>query len=153
LSYLTVECDTTLARGLAACGRGSGIAGEGLAVGSAGAACYGARDKNAPLGHTRDFDLKPATPFRRAVTALKPDATGSDLVRLLEGKARRTTALGWFVGRRQAPKWTLDILARKIREQALPAIALANELDKEKERLGLSAGALNLRKYHANKNR
>jgi hypothetical protein len=68
---------------------------------------------------------------------------------LLEHKAERTVVLHWKAGRRQAPRWALQLLARKIREQALPALELADQLDKEKERLGLSAGALNLAKWRA----
>jgi hypothetical protein len=103
--------------------------------------------------HTRDFDVKPVTPFSRAVNTLQPGAGGRSIVKLLDGKAKRTAVLNWHAGRRHAPQWALQLLARKIRERSLSALELANQLDAQKERPGLSAGALNLRKYHANKNR
>lgn len=105
------------------------------------------------IGYPGNFAKKPDTPFSRGVEALRPGATGSVIAALLDHRAERTVVLHWKAGRRQAPRWALQLLARKIREQALPALELANQLDNEKERLGLSAGALNLRRYHANKNR
>lgn len=47
----------------------------------------------------------------------------------------------------------MQLLARKIQARADQLAKVASEARNEKERLGLSAGALNLRKYHANKNR
>jgi hypothetical protein len=41
------------------------------------------------------------------------------------------------------------MLASKIRERALPALAIAAELEQTKERPGLKAGALNLAKWKA----
>jgi len=68
---------------------------------------------------------------------------------LLDNRAKRTTVLNWYAGIRQPPQWALQTLAIKIREQALPAIELAKQLDTQKERPGLKAGALNLAKWHA----
>lgn len=101
----------------------------------------------------RNLDSKPETAFSRAIDALHPDASGSAIVDLLDGRTKRTTALGWRAGRRHAPQWAMQLLARKIQARADQLAKVASEARNEKERLGLSAGALNLRKYHANKNR
>lgn len=84
---------------------------------------------------------------------LRPGATGKDLVELLDGRAERTLTLHWRAGRVRAPRWAIRMLVDKIERESLARLERAKELDKEKERLGLSAGALNLRKYHANRNR
>ena len=101
----------------------------------------------------RDFDLKPETAFSRAIDALHPGASGRVIVGLLDGRANRTTALGWLAGRREAPRWVLQLLADKIQARANELAKVANEARNKKERLGLSAGALNLRRYHASRNR
>jgi hypothetical protein len=98
-----------------------------------------------------DLDPKPETAFSRAVNTLQPGASGHAIVALLDGKAKRTTALGWRAGRRHAPQWALQLLARKIRERSLSTLELANHLDAQKERPGLKAGALNLAKWRARK--
>lgn len=97
--------------------------------------------------------MKPETAFSRAVYALHPSASGRVIVDLLDGRANRTTALGWLAGRREAPRWVLQLLADKIQARANELAKVANEARNEKERVGMSAGALNLRKYHANRNR
>lgn len=91
------------------------------------------------------------TPFARAINALQPGAGGHAIVKLLDGKAKRTTALGWRAGRRHAPQWALQLLARKIQDRANQLTAIASEARNEKERLGMSAGALNLAKWRARK--
>jgi len=98
-----------------------------------------------------DLDSQPVTPFARALNILKPGAGGSDIVKILDGRAKRTATLNWRAGRRQPPRWALQLLARKIRERALPMLSAADTLDNEKERLGLSAGALNLARWKANR--
>jgi hypothetical protein len=95
------------------------------------------------------LDLKPVTTFARAVEALQPGAGGRSIVKLLDGKAKRHAILNWRAGRRQAPQWALQLLARKIRERAAELATVASEAHNEKERLGLSAGALNLAKWRA----
>lgn len=101
----------------------------------------------------RDLDSKPVTVFSCAVDALHPGAGGRAIVRLLDGRAKRAAVLNWRAGRRQPPRWALQLLADKIQARANELAKVANEARNEKERLGLSAGALNLRKYHATKNR
>jgi len=111
-----------------------------------------ARVRIALLSHTRDFDLSPPTAFRRAVTTLNPNATGRDMVRMLDGKAKRTTALDWYAGRHHAPRWALERLAHEIQARANELAAIAAEVRQTKERPGLKAGALNLAKWRARKN-
>ena len=93
--------------------------------------------------------MKPVTQFRQAVDLLLPNATGSQVAALLGNQVSRNACCNWLAGRRQPPQWALQLLASKIREQALPAIELAKQLDTQKERLGLKAGALNLAKWRA----
>jgi len=95
--------------------------------------------------------LKPATLFAEAVEALQPGAGGRAIVKLLNGKAKRTSVLDWRSGRRQAPQWALRSLADQHRALANYHAALADQLDAQKERPGLSAGALNLAKWRARK--
>jgi len=68
---------------------------------------------------------------------------------MLEGKAKRTTALDWFAGRHHAPQWALDLLARQIQDKASELAAIAHDVRQTKERPGLKAGALNLAKWRA----
>lgn len=97
--------------------------------------------------------MKPATPLFELANTLRPGATGKDLVELLDGKVERTVALHWRSGRRGTPAWALQLLADKIERDARERLERANRLRQTKERPGLKAGALNLRKYHASKNR
>ena len=100
-----------------------------------------------------DLDSKPLTPFAELAYTLNPGATGKDIVQLLDGRAERTLTLHWRAGRAHAPSWALQLLADKIEREARERLAIADRLRQTKERLGLSAGALNLRKYHASRNR
>ena len=101
----------------------------------------------------RDLESKPITRFAELVEALSPGAGGRTISRLLHGKATRHAALNWKAGRCNPPRWALLILADEIERRAQAQLDLVQKARNEKERLGLSAGALNLRKYHANKNR
>lgn len=101
----------------------------------------------------QDFALVDTTTFSRAVTALQPGATGSDLVRLLNGKAKRTTALDWLAGRYHAPAWALHMLADALEHRTSKQQMIINEIRQTKERPGKRAGALNLAKYLASHNR
>ncbi len=96
-----------------------------------------------------NLDRKPVNDFQAAIEALKPNATGSDAAALLDNRVSRHVCLNWRAGRRRAPQWALQLLARKIRERATHATDLANHLDAQKERPGLKAGALNLAKWRA----
>lgn len=89
------------------------------------------------------------TAFRRAVDAIEPGATGSKIAALLDHKAKRTTVLQWYAGRWHAPQWALHLLARKIRADALPRLAIADQLDNLPDRPGKSVGAKNLAAYLA----
>lgn len=109
--------------------------------------------EQSPPGHERNFAAKPLTAFRAAVETLKPGATGSDMVRLLDHRVKRTTALEWKAGRVHAPRWALELLAAKILADAVPKIKVARQLQEMPERPGLKAGARNLAVYLANRNR
>ena len=91
-----------------------------------------------------NFDLSDLTAFRRAVEILHPGATGSDLVELLDGRAKRTTALQWQAGRCHAPRWAIETLVQKIRAQAESRAAIAQELESLPDRPGRKAGSRNL---------
>ena len=93
--------------------------------------------------------MQPVTTFRQAVELLKPGATGKQAAALLDNKVSRNVACNWLAGRRQAPQWALRTLARKIRSEALPRLAIADHLDNVPERTGLKAGAKNLAAYLA----
>ena len=97
--------------------------------------------------------MKPDTLFSELVNALQPGAGGRAIATMLGNKVDRTTALGWRRGHRAAPKWALHMLADELERRARAQLAIASRAHNEKERVGMSAGALNLRKYHANKNR
>ena len=89
------------------------------------------------------------TAFRRAVDAISPGASGTAIAALLDNKAKRTTVLQWYAGRRHAEPWALHLLARKIRDRALSQLELAAELDQIKTRPGKQAGTRNLLAYLA----
>ena len=89
------------------------------------------------------------TPFAEGIEALQPGATGRDMVDLLDGRAKRTTALEWKSGRHRAPRWALQLLASKIRQRANQQAAIAARLDATPERPGYAAGAKNLAAYLA----
>lgn len=93
--------------------------------------------------------MPPLTPFARGVAQLQPGATGSDMAALLDHKAKRTTVLQWYAGRAAAPRWALQLLAAKIRLRVATPLAIAAELDAMPERPGLSAGAINIRRWNA----
>ncbi len=103
----------------------------------------------APLGHTRNLDLKPVTPFRRYVDALQPGASGAQTAALLDYRISRHVACNWLAGRRQPPQWAAHMLARRIQAKADELAAIAAEARAQKERPGLRAGALNLAKWRA----
>ena len=103
----------------------------------------------APPSHKRDLDLAEPTIFRQAVEILKPGATGRDLIALLDGKAKRTTALDWLAGRAEAPQWALRLLAQKIEQDTAPRLEIAARLKAAPERIGKRAGAINLARYRA----
>lgn len=92
------------------------------------------------------------TPFQGAIEALKPDATGSDLVQLLDGKVKRTTALEWKAGRVVPPQWALQLLATKIHASVAPKLEAAAIAENQPERIGKRAGTLNIRRYNARRN-
>ncbi len=106
-------------------------------------------DKNAPPGHTRDFDLQPVSPFRRGVDVLQYGASGRQAAALLDNRISRQVAGHWLTGRRQAPRWALQSLARQIQDRADKLAAIAHDLRQIKERPGLSTGARNLAKWKA----
>ncbi len=93
--------------------------------------------------------MNAVTPFARAAQTLRPGATGRDLVQLLDGRAKRSVALHWYAGRRQAPQWSLQLLAAKIRQQIAEPAKLATELETAPERLGIRAGANNIQRWRA----
>jgi hypothetical protein len=102
--------------------------------------------------HTRDFTLAPLTPFAELAYALRPGATGKDLVELLDGRAERTLTLHWRAGRVHAPMWAIELLASQLERRHERERAIVNRA-RQKERPGLSAGALNLARWRANQNR
>lgn len=77
---------------------------------------------------------------------LKPGATGSDMVALLDGKAGRTVALDWKAGRYGPPAWAIELLRDKLARRHELERAIAN---KAKPGPGLKAGARNLAAYLA----
>lgn len=83
-------------------------------------------------------------PFRLAVEALKPGASGSQAAALLDNRVSREVANHWLAGRRHADPWALHLLASKIRAQISPQVELAESLDRIKKRPGKQAGARNL---------
>jgi len=91
------------------------------------------------------------TLFARAIETLQPGAGGRSIAKLLDGRVSRHCALNWKAGRRQAPKWALDILAAKIRAHTTNPLAIAAELEATPERLGLKAGAINLARWRAHR--
>jgi hypothetical protein len=93
------------------------------------------------------------TTFKAGVDLLHPNATGRDLVTLLDGKAKRTAALNWYAGTRQPPQWACHLLASKINAHYRPLQAkldaIATQLEQAPERPGLKAGAINLARWRA----
>jgi hypothetical protein len=110
--------------------------------------------KRVPLGYPRIFDLADATTlFAELVNALHPGAGGRTIVKLLDGKAKRTTTLDWRGGRRGAPQWALDLLAAKLRAQGIERLALADRASRAPPRPGKQAGAKNLAAWKARQNK
>ena len=86
------------------------------------------------------------TPFAQLIEALKPGATGKDIVALLDGKAERTRALHWRAGRRGSPQWAVDLLRSKLRQRHEQERAIA---DRQIVGPGSKAGARNLAVWQA----
>jgi len=99
--------------------------------------------------HLQDFDLSPVTPFAAAIEHLHPGASGREVAALLDNRISRYVGCHWKAGRRQAPKWALDILAAKIQARADESAAIADRLRAAPERPGLKAGAINLARWRA----
>ena len=135
--------------GSAASGRGMEVGEVRLSLADGCSVLDRTQIRYAPLGLTRDFDLKPVTPLFELANILRPGATGKDLVELLDGRAERTQALHWRAGRRGTPTWALQLLADKIERDARERLEQANRARQAKERPGLKAGALNLAKWKA----
>jgi hypothetical protein len=102
------------------------------------------------MSYHDNFDLAPVTAFAELVHAVKPGATGKDLVELLDGRAERTRALHWRAGRRGPPQWAIDLLIAKLTAQHARQLAIAA---KAKPGRGLKAGAKNLAIYLQKKSR
>lgn len=68
---------------------------------------------------------------------------------MLDGKANRTTALGWKAGRRHAPKWAIEMLSAKAQLEANRLFEIVRQTRAVPERPGLKAGARNLAAYLA----
>ena len=134
-------------------GAAGGLRAAGASPGSesAGYCAHGAvRDSIAPPGHKRNSELSDVvTLFRAGVNELKPDASGGDLAKLLDGKAKLRAAQHWLAGRREPPKWAVDIIAQKLKARAQKPLAIACELEAMPERIGRKAGARNLAEYLA----
>lgn len=86
------------------------------------------------------------TAFGRLVEVLKPGATGTDLVELLDGKAERTRALHWKAGRKMPPAWAIDLLRAKLQRRHESERAIAAEA---KPGVGRRANAIHLQRYNA----
>jgi hypothetical protein len=116
---------------------------------------YGTKmEEQASSGMPQNLDCAPATLtlFAELVNALHPGAGGRTIVKLLDGKARRTTILDWRSGRRGTPQWALDLLAAKLRAQGIERLTLAERASRAPPRPGLSAGAKNLAAWKARQN-
>lgn len=90
--------------------------------------------------------MAPPTPFAELIDILKPGATGSDMVELLDGKAPRTRALDWKAGRYGPPAWAIDLLRTKLRQRHEKESVIAARVMPGP---GLKAGAINLARYRA----
>lgn len=90
--------------------------------------------------------MAPPTPFAELVDILKPGATGSDMVALLDGRTQRTRTLDWKAGRYGPPAWAIDLLRAKLRQRHEKESAIAA---RAKPGPGLQAGAKNLAVYLA----
>ena len=86
------------------------------------------------------------TPFAQTVEALRPGATGKDLVELLDGKAERTLALHWKAGRANPPQWAIDLLCDKLARRHAAERSAALQM---KTGPGRKAGTRNLLAYMA----
>lgn len=84
------------------------------------------------------------TPFAQLVEAVHPGAGGRTIVKLLDGRAQRTTVLNWKAGRCGAPLWAIDLLKTKLRQRYERDMAIANRVTPGP---GLKAGAINLARY------
>lgn len=104
-------------------------------------------------GHALNLDAKPVTPLAQLANILKPGATGTDLVTMLDDKVERTLALHWRSGRRGTPRWALELLAAKIQARASAMQQVAESIRSVPDRPGLSAGAKNLAAWHARRNK
>jgi hypothetical protein len=93
-----------------------------------------------------DLDLKPEKAFDQALRHLYPVASGRQLVTLFDNRAAHSTIVNWRAGRRNIPRWAIDLVRR---EWYARSAAIAYALDQIKERPGLKAGALNLAKWRA----
>ena len=88
-------------------------------------------------------------PFRQAVNALKPGASGSQAAALLANRVSREVANHWLAGRRHAPRWALQFLASQIRERIAELATVAEIAEQTKDRPGKKAGAFNLARWLA----
>ena len=86
------------------------------------------------------------TPFGALIEALKPGATGRDIVELLDGRAERTLALHWKAGRWLPPAWAVDLLRAKLERRHELERAIASQA---KAGPGRKAGTRNIMAYNA----
>ena len=106
------------------------------------------RIKVAPPDYGTDLKMAPCAPFAELVEVLKPGATGSDIAKMLDGKANRRRALHWKAGRAKPPAWACDMLKEKLRQRHERERKIADRLEPGP---GLKAGARNLAEYLARK--
>jgi hypothetical protein len=116
LSYLTVECDTARGAGQGVGGIYFEVSGLQVEASSAVAAVRNHNNKNAPSGHTRDFDLRSETDLERLLQHYWPGIIGQQLVELFDNRIDRTTVANWRAGRRRMPQWAIVRLEQQIRD-------------------------------------
>jgi hypothetical protein len=94
--------------------------------------------------------LAPETAFDAALKWLFPDVSNKDIATRLQLRANRTTLANWRAGRRGIPRYALDRVRIELLQRFTP---LNHALANAKERPGLKAGAKNLAKWRASRNR
>ena len=97
-----------------------------------------------------DLELADCTPFAALANLLVPGASGRDIAKLLDGKVSRHNALHWKAGRSEPPAWAIDLLRAKLRQRHEHELAIASRVVPGPTK---RAGAANLARYLANRNR
>jgi hypothetical protein len=94
------------------------------------------------------------TIFELALSPFCPRGTKRQtLEQFFHGRARWQTIHSWRTGRRNPPNWALTLLAEQHQARIGFHSEIVGRLRTHKERPGLKAGAKNLAKWRASRNR